>query len=106
MTVEDTTSSALNEKVRTAGWHFMWLAQPYSGLGFGRTATSAIDKGIVGALKRVQKRFNAAELESIKTSKYPGFCIAKVTLHARSIQKQAILSLIDEITLQQLAAAR
>ena len=37
-------------------------------------------------------RFNAAELGSVSVSKYPGFQVATVTLHARQIQKQASLS--------------
>ena len=73
----------------------MWLADTSSCSGVSLTATSATDKPIRGALKRIQKRFNAAELESIKLSKYLGFQVARVTLHARHIQQSAILGLID-----------
>jgi len=93
--IEDTTPAAIDEKVRAAGWHFMWLADTSSCSGVSSTATSATDKAIRGALKRIQRRFNAAELESIKLSKYLGFQVARVTLHARHIQQSAILDLID-----------
>lgn len=104
MSVEDTTSVALDVKVRNAGWHFMRLEDAYSHFGVGRTATSAIAKAIALALSQIRSRFNAAELHSIKVSKYPGFQIAKITLHSRHIQQQASLGLIDEMTIRQVAA--
>jgi hypothetical protein len=103
MSVEDTTSTVLDQKVRNAGWHFMWLEGACSRFSFGRTATSAIDKAVAGALGKIQGRFNAAELVSTKVSKYPGFQIARITLHTRHIQQQAFLSLIDELTIRQFA---
>ena len=104
MSIEDMESTVLDEKVRAAGWHFMWLSDASSSSAVGATATSAINKAISGALKRIQGRFNAAELDSINISKYPGFQVARVTLHARHIQQRASLSLIDEMTIRQLAA--
>lgn len=104
MSIEDTTSAVLDEKVRAAGWHFMWLADTCFYSGVSRMATSAVNKAIIGALKRIQTRFNAAELDSIKISKYPGFQVAKITLHARHIQQQTSLGLIEEMTIRQLAA--
>jgi hypothetical protein len=104
MSVESTLSSALDVKVRNTGWHFMWLEDAYSRSGIGLTATSAIDKAITRALNQVKSRFNAAELDSISVSKYPGFQIAKIKVHARHIQQQASLSLVDEMTIRQRAA--
>jgi hypothetical protein len=104
MSVKDTMAAALDVKVRNAGWHFMWLEDAYARFGVGRTATSAIDKAIASALDRIKDRFNAAELESVNVSKYRGFWVAKITLYARQIQHQASLSLVDEMTIRQLAA--
>jgi hypothetical protein len=104
MSVKDTMAAALDVKVRNAGWHFMWLEDAYVRFGVGRTATSAIDKAIASALDRIKDRFNAAELESVSVSKYVGFWVAKMTLYARQIQHQASLSLVDEMTIRQLAA--
>ena len=104
MAVEDTMSGALDVKVRNEGWHFVWLEDACSRFGVGRTATSAIDKAITHALNRIKGRFNAAELNSVRVSKFPGFQVAKITLHARHIQPQTLLSEIDEITLRHLAA--
>ena len=104
MSVKDTMAAALDLKVRSAGWHFMWLEDVYARFGIGRTATSAIDKAITRGLDRIKNRFNAAELDSIKISRYPGFHVATVKLHARHIQQQTSFRLIDKITIQQLAA--
>jgi hypothetical protein len=92
MSVKDTMAAALDLKVRNAGWHFMWLEDAYVRFGVGRSATSAIDRATIRALDRIKDRFNAAELDSIKVSKYPGFQVATITLHARQIQQQAYLS--------------
>ncbi len=104
MSVEDTRSGALDVKVRNAGWHFVWLEDACSHFGVGRTAASAVDKAITHALNGIKGRFNAAELDSLSVSKYPGFQVAKITLHARHIQQQTTLSQMDEITIRQLAA--
>ncbi|MGC1782211.1 MAG: hypothetical protein WA708_06815 [Acidobacteriaceae bacterium] len=104
MSVEDTMSTTLDVKIRTAGWHFMWLEDAYLCYGVDRTEAFAVTKAITHALHQVKSRFNAAELGSIKASKYPGFRIARIALYARQIQQQPFLSLIDESTIRQPAA--
>jgi hypothetical protein len=89
MSLKDTMAAALDVKVRDAGWHFIWLVDAYARFGVGRTATSAIDKAIIRALNQVKERFNAAKLESVKVSEYPGFQVAKITLSVRHIQQRA-----------------
>jgi hypothetical protein len=103
MSVRGTMAAALDLKVRNAGWHFMWLEDAYARFGVGRTATAAIDQAITRALDRIKDRFNAAELQSVSVSKYLGFRVAKITLYARQIQLQTSLSLVDEMTIRQLA---
>jgi len=104
MSIEDMTSTVLAEIVRNAGWHFMWLKDTCSSSGVGRTAASATDKAIGSALAQIKGRLNVAELDSIRVSRYPGFQIARTTLHPRHIQKQASLGSIDEMTIRQFAA--
>jgi hypothetical protein len=99
MCVEDTMAAALDTKVRNAGWHFMWLHSSYSRLGVGRGATSAIGKATTRALNQVERRFNAAELDLVNVSKYPGFQVARVTIHARQIQEGPFLGPVDEISI-------
>jgi hypothetical protein len=99
MSVEDTTAAALDTKVRRVGWHFMWLHSSYSRFGVGRGATSAIGKATIRALNQVKRRFNAAELDLVNVSKYPGFQVARVTIHARQIQEGPLLGPVDEISI-------
>lgn len=104
MLVENATAATPDARVRNAGWHFMFLQTAHSRVGIGRTAESATSKAIALALKQTEKRFNAAELSAIKVTRYPGFHIAKATLHIRQIQQSASLGLVDEMVLRQLPA--
>ncbi len=103
VSVKDMMAAALDLKVRNADWHFMWLEDAYASFGVGRTATSAIHQAIARALGRIKERFNAAELDSVSASKFLGFRVAKIKLCARQIQLQTSLSLVDEMTIRQLA---
>ena len=103
MSVEDTTA-ALDTKVRSIGWHFMWLMEAYSCIGVGRTAESAHRRAITVALSKVKQRFNAAELGPVKFTKYPGFQIAKIILHPRQIQQHASLGFGEEVVLRDIPA--
>jgi hypothetical protein len=103
MSVEDTSASALDTKVRNRGWHFMWVMEAYSCLAFGRTAESARRRAITLALTKVKMSFNAAELGLVKFTKYPGFQVAKIILHTRQIQQHASLGLDETIALRELS---
>jgi len=48
------------------------------------------------ALNGVSKRFNAAELDCIEITQYPGFQIANVTVQTIHIQEKASLENIFE----------
>ncbi|MFZ0337939.1 MAG: hypothetical protein WAL45_07900 [Terracidiphilus sp.] len=87
-----TEASELDTAVRGAGWHFMWVADSYSSQALGRTAETAIHRALVRALPGVNKRFNAAELDSVRITNFPGFRMARVTVQARQIQSQASLN--------------
>ena len=83
--LSNTTAAALDVKIRSAGWHFMWPEDAYSRCGVGRTAKAAIGKTVTLALHDVKGQFNSAELGSANVLKYRGFHVAKVTLCARQI---------------------
>jgi hypothetical protein len=40
----------------------------------------------------------------VKVTRYPGFHVARATLHTRQIQQHASLGLVDEMVLRQLPA--
>jgi hypothetical protein len=104
MSVENATAATLDGRIRNAGWHFMCLQTAHSRVGIGRTAESATSKAMVLALKQTEGRFNAAELGLVKVTRYPGFYVARATLHTRQIQQHASLGLVDEMVLRQLPA--
>lgn len=81
----------------------MWIESACSRLGFGRTDETATRWAITRALSQIQDRFNTAELGNVRVSRYLGLRIAKATLHARHIQQNASLGLIDELTIRVLA---
>lgn len=103
ISVEDTTAAALDIKVRSANWHFIWLTEAHSGVAMGLTAESACSSAIALALKKVQQRFNTAELSVLKITKYPGFQVARVILQTRQIQQHASLGLADEMAFRESA---
>jgi hypothetical protein len=106
MSAGDTAASALDLRIRKAGWHFVWLEGTYSRHGLGRTTKTAISRAITLALNEVKARFNAAELGSVSVSRYPGFQVARGTIHARQIQQQSSLGLVDEMSVRQFPAGQ
>ena len=91
MSVSDLAAPELDIKVRAAGWHFMWLMEEHSALAYGRTDDSARSSVLSRALAKVATRFNAAESGAVRITKFPGFRIARVTVHARQLQERASL---------------
>jgi hypothetical protein len=94
----------LDARIRSVGWHFMWMTDSHSSRGFGKTPETAIHCALVAAFKAVNVRFNAAELVSIQTTHFLGLQTARVTLDTRHIQKQASLESAAEIRLKQVLA--
>jgi hypothetical protein len=87
-----TVATELDTRIRSVGWHFMWLADSYSSQAFGRTAEAAIHRALARTLPAVRARFNAAELDSVDVRSFAGFHLARVTVNARQIQRQASLN--------------
>lgn len=87
-----TVATELDARIRSVGWHFMWLADSYSSQALGRTAETAIHRALARILPAVRSRFNAAELDSVRVTRFVGFHMATVTVHARQIQRQALLN--------------
>lgn len=104
MSIENATAATLDVGIRNAGWHFMCLQTAHSRVGIGRTAEAATDKAMALALKQTEGRFNAAELGLVKVRRFPGFYVARATLHTRQIQQHASLGLVDEMVLRQIPA--
>ncbi|MFP5229078.1 MAG: hypothetical protein ACLGXA_15795 [Acidobacteriota bacterium] len=99
--MDNATPSQLDLVVREAGWHFMWIESVCSRHGWGRTGEAAATRAITRALTQILARFNASELSSVDVTTYPGLRVAKATLHARHIQQNASLGLVDEMTIRE-----
>lgn len=78
--------------VQSHGWHCMWLATAFSRVSLGRTAETATAKVVKAGLDALSTSFNAAEIDSLRVATYRGFSVARVTVHARHIQRDAELS--------------
>lgn len=87
-----TAATELDTRIRGAGWHFMWLADSYSSQALGRTPETAIHRALARTLPAVRGRFNAAELDSVRVTSFAGLHFARVTVHARQIQRRASLN--------------
>ncbi|MGA9132098.1 MAG: hypothetical protein ACLP00_04135 [Terracidiphilus sp.] len=93
--VEETPALVFDTMIRQAGWHFMWLQGSCSRMGVGLTEEAAIRRALSRALKGVSNRFNAAELDSLQITEYPGFQIANVRIQTLQIQRHASLNIVS-----------
>lgn len=91
--VEEIPALVFDTMIRRAGWHFMWLQDACSRRGVGLTEEAAIRRALSRALKGVSKRFNAAELDSLEITEYPGFQIANLRIQSLQIQRDASLNI-------------
>jgi len=85
-------SVELEAQIRSHGWHFMWLMETHSRAGIGVTDKSSISEALGAALKEISSSFNAAEVKSVRVTRYLGFRVARVTIHARHVQQGASLA--------------
>jgi len=88
--VEKIEAPIFDTMIRQARWHFMTLGS-CSRRGCGLTEAKATQQALARALEAVTRRFNAAEFESLRIARYPGFYIATVTMQARHVQQNASL---------------
>jgi hypothetical protein len=93
MLVEDIPALAFDSMIRKAGWHFLWQQESCSRRGFGTTEEVAIRRALAGALRGISKRYNAAEIDSVQITNYPGFHVVNVTLQTLQIQQHASMKI-------------
>jgi hypothetical protein len=94
--VEEITAAVFDTMIRRMGWHFLWMHRPCRRRGIGMTLEDATQRALARALKGVARRFNAAELITVESTKYPGFTIASVTMQPRQIQQYTSLEITAE----------
>lgn len=89
--VAEISGGDLKDRVLEQGWHCIWVSGTYSRVGIGRSPEAATSKAVLATLHAVPPSWNAAEIDSISIATYMAFSVAKVTIHARQIQKDHIL---------------
>jgi len=94
--IERIEAAGLDVMVRRAGWHFMWVRRSCSRRGYGLTEVRATHRALARALKGIARRFNAAEFDSVRIVRFPGFYVANVTMEARQIQQNTSLDFAGE----------
>lgn len=94
--VEALSAPVFDTMIRQAGWHFMWVLPPCMRRGIGASSEAATKSAVTRALKSVPREFNAAELDSVRVTKYPGLYIANVRLQCRLIQEHTSLEDVDQ----------
>jgi hypothetical protein len=87
----------LDREIRRRGWHFIRIAEGSIRSGVGQTSQEAIAGALKLALRCLDKRFNAAEVEHIELKMYPWFFLARVTVYPYQIQQSAVLPVSDEV---------
>jgi hypothetical protein len=90
----------LDKRIRACGWHFIWIGEGLLKHGVGKTSEEAVASALKITLRRINKRFNAAEVELVEVKKYPWFFLAGVKVHACQIQQSSVLSSFSGVTPQ------
>ena len=94
--LEKIEASDFDLMIRKAGWHFMWVQGSCSRRGYGRTEESAIHRALARSLRGITRRFNAAEFDSLRITRFPWFYVANVTMEARQVQQNTSLDIVAE----------
>jgi hypothetical protein len=96
MLVEEITAPVFDTMIRQAGWHSIWMPGSCTRRGFGLTPENATHRALARALNAVPHQFNAAELDVVQVSNYPGFCVVNVTVHPREVQQSTSAELVQQ----------
>ena len=88
----------LDKTIRDIGWNSNVLTKLHWKHGFSTYAHDAIRRAAQLALRKVEKRFNSAEIGRIVVIKYLWFYIAKVAIFSRSIQESPFIGISDELS--------
>ena len=90
----------LNKTVEGLGWNFNVLTRMYWRSGYASRAQDAIHKAVQLILRKVAKRFNAAEIGHIVVVKHLWFYVARVGIFSRYIQESSPWGTCDEPSTQ------
>ena len=87
-----------NETAQGVGCNFNVLTRMYWKTGYANHAQDAIRRAVQLILRKVAKRFNAAEIGHIVVDKHLWFYVARVGIFSRYIQESPFLGSCDELS--------
>jgi hypothetical protein len=85
----------LEKKILKRGWNFIRIVNVWLRSGVGESPQMAIAGALSLALRQASPHFNAAEVNRIEWTQYPGFFLARVTVNPYRIQQNALLPVPD-----------
>ena len=95
--LQSLTSSALDQKIRSAGWNCFFMAAEVKGTAFGRLAAKSIQRALNRILVNVRKLdFNCLEVTKIEENRFLGLPYTTVCAHSRHIQQGCLLKSANE----------
>src|ERR1017187_5145910 len=94
--VRSSNAKRLKKKIHTQGWNFIKIADGSLRSGLGDTSQEAIASALKLALRKVNEKFNAAEVEHIELTVYPWFFLARVRVSPYRVQQEAMLPELDQ----------
>lgn len=94
--VETVGSHELGIAMLARGWHCAWLGRAFSCVRVGRTVEAASASALQSGLDALPERFNAAEVEFLRTSTYGGLSVAKIVLRSCHLHKGDALHSVRE----------
>ncbi len=86
----------LDKAIRGLGWNSSVLTRMCSRSGYANRASDAILRAAQLALRKLSKRFNAAEIGQVVVTKHLWFYVARVGIFSRYIQESPFLGSCDE----------
>ena len=89
----------LDKTIRARGWNSNVLTRMYWKSGYANRAQDAIRRAAQRALRKVNERFNAAEIGHIVVAKHLWFYVARVGIFYRYIQESPFLGSSDELSI-------
>jgi hypothetical protein len=84
--------SALDHKIRDAGWNFFFMAAGVKSMFFGTIGAEKVRNALYRILGKVrQQHFNALEVTGIVAKRFLGIPYIVITAHSRHVQQSCYL---------------
>jgi hypothetical protein len=88
---------AFEKKIRNAAWHFFWITDRACGWAIGHDRQSSLTAALVRALRKIKKRYSAAEISAIEDKAFLGIHFCRVHLATCHVQAEGILGLSPSV---------